>query len=279
MNERLRLFGLQIDALDMQGAVERVLAWVRAGDGRCRYVVTPNADHAVLFQEHAGLRAAYADAALVLADGISLVLAARLLRRALPERVAGSDLVPKLFAAASSARPLNVFLLGAGPGVAERAARNLSVRWPHVQVVGTYSPPLGFERDAAENARILELIAERHPDILVVGFGAPKQELWVHAHRDRLRAAVAVCAGASIDFLAGEKRRAPLWMQRVGLEWLHRLASEPRRLARRYARDAWILPQLLTRELLSARPAPPALTASGATSRDLASPELASPGR
>jgi N-acetylglucosaminyldiphosphoundecaprenol N-acetyl-beta-D-mannosaminyltransferase len=250
MSERVRLFGLQIDPVDMSEAVDRLFGWMQSPDGVCRYVVTPNADHAVMFQEHAGLRAAYDAASLVLADGISVLLAARLLRLRLPQRVAGSDLVPTLFQAAAERGPLKVFLLGAGPGVAERAAQNILARWPTVQVVGTYCPPLGFERNALENDRILAQIAMSSPDLLVVGLGAPKQELWVHAHRERIRAPVALCAGASIDFLAGEKRRAPLWMRRTGLEWLHRLASEPRRLFRRYCRDAWIFPQLLCREIL-----------------------------
>ncbi len=186
----------------------------------------------------------------MLADGISVLLAARILGLRLPQRVAGSDLVPTLFQAAGERGPLKVFLLGAGPGVAERAAQNILARWPQVEVVGTYCPPLGFEKDSLENDRILAQIAAARPDVLVVGLGAPKQELWVHAHRQRIQAPIALCAGASIDFLAGEKRRAPVWMRRAGLEWLHRLASEPRRLFRRYARDAWIFPQLLCRELL-----------------------------
>lgn len=246
MTQRVALFGIEIDPLTMRQAVERLLQWVDQPAPCCRFVVTPNVDHTVLLPERADLRAAYADAALVLADGAPVVLAARLLGRRLPERVAGSDLVPRLFDAAR--RELRVFLLGAAPGVAERAAGNVARRWPRVRVVGVYSPPLGFERQAAENARILDLIAAARPDVLVVGLGAPKQELWVHAHQDRISAAVVLCVGATIDFLAGERRRAPRWMQRGGLEWLHRVASEPRRLLRRYARDAWIFPRIVWRQ-------------------------------
>jgi N-acetylglucosaminyldiphosphoundecaprenol N-acetyl-beta-D-mannosaminyltransferase len=210
--------------------------------------VTPNVDHAVLFQTNDRLRSAYASAALVLADGAPVVLASRILGRELPERVAGSDLVPALFARANAEFPLKVFLLGAAPGVADRAAAAIERRWPCITVVGTLSPPLGFERDADENERILATVAAAAPDVVLVGLGAPKQELWVHAYADRLQAKVALCIGATIDFLAGEKRRAPLWMRRVGLEWLHRLSTEPRRLAMRYLRDAWIFPQLVWRD-------------------------------
>ncbi|HMP05021.1 MAG TPA: WecB/TagA/CpsF family glycosyltransferase [Lacipirellulaceae bacterium] len=121
-------------------------------------------------------------------------------------------------------------------------------RWPGVAVTGTMSPPLGFQDDPSENERILAAIAESRADLLLVGFGAPKQELWVHAHAGRIPAKVALCIGATIDFLAGEKRRAPRWMRGAGLKWLHRLAPEPRRLAKRYLRDAWIFPQLLWRD-------------------------------
>jgi N-acetylglucosaminyldiphosphoundecaprenol N-acetyl-beta-D-mannosaminyltransferase len=251
------LFGMTLDAVTMAETIDTVLGWCAAPRGKgCRFVVTPNVDHAVMFQTNEKLRAAYDSASLVLADGAPVVAAARLLRRALPERVPGSDLAPAIFtrvtsiAAASEAAPapLRVFLLGAGPGVADRAAANIAARWPGVEVVGTLSPPMGFERDPMENSRILAAVAATRPDVLMVGFGAPKQELWVHAHADQLDAKVALCIGATIDFLAGEKRRAPQWMRRFGLEWLHRLSTEPRRLAKRYLRDAWIFPQLVWRD-------------------------------
>lgn len=249
MPARVELFGVEIDPLRMDEAVGQVLSWVHGGDARCRYVVTPNVDHVVMLQHHEALRAAYHDAGLVLVDGAPVLWSAKLLRRRLPERVAGSDLVPALFEAVTDDSPLRVFLLGALPGVGERAAKRVEQRWPAVKVVGTYSPPLGFERNEAENESILARIAEVKPDVLIVGLGAPKQELWVHQQRNRLAAKVALCVGATIDFLAGEKSRAPRWMQRVGLEWAYRVASEPRRLAARYARDAWIFPRLLAREL------------------------------
>jgi N-acetylglucosaminyldiphosphoundecaprenol N-acetyl-beta-D-mannosaminyltransferase len=211
-------------------------------------VVTPNVDHVVLLQHHAGLQAAYAQAGMILADGAAVICASRLLGKPLPGRVAGSDLVPALFDAAAEDQPTRAYLLGAAPGVAERAAANIHRRWPGVKVVGTYSPPLGFEKDHAENLRILARIADVKPDLLVVGLGAPKQELWVHQHHKQIRARVALCVGGTIDFLAGEKSRAPVWMRDLGLEWLHRVLSEPRRLAARYARDAWIFPQIVARE-------------------------------
>jgi N-acetylglucosaminyldiphosphoundecaprenol N-acetyl-beta-D-mannosaminyltransferase len=248
MPARVELFGVEIDSLRMEQAVAQVRAWVADPASRCHYVVTPNVDHVVMLQHHAELKAAYCDAGMVLADGAPVLWSSRLLRQPLPERVAGSDLVPALFQATTDHQPLRVYLLGAAPGVAERAAANIRRRWPSVEVVGTYSPPLGFERNPEENEAILNRIEAAHPDVLVVGLGAPKQELWVHKHRKRLAAKVALCVGATIDFLAGERSRAPMWMREAGLEWLYRVASEPRRLAARYAKDAFIFPRLLARE-------------------------------
>jgi N-acetylglucosaminyldiphosphoundecaprenol N-acetyl-beta-D-mannosaminyltransferase len=242
------LFGMSISRLTMRETIDQILGWCREPQlGPCRFIVTPNVDHAVMFQHRADLRAAYSDASLVLADGAPIVLAARLVGRSLPERVAGSDLVPRLFASAN--KPLRVFLLGAASGVAQQAARQIGQRWSRVEVVGTYSPPIGFENDDAENARIFAMINAAAPDLLVLGLGAPKQELWIHRHHGQLQAKVALCVGATIDFLAGHRRRSPVWMRRVGLEWLHRVCSEPRRLLARYARDAWFFPQLVWREL------------------------------
>jgi N-acetylglucosaminyldiphosphoundecaprenol N-acetyl-beta-D-mannosaminyltransferase len=246
-HDQVSLFGMQISRVTMGDTVRQVIDWCAQPVGSaCRYIVTPNVDHAVMFQHRADIRAAYADAALVLADGMPLVAASRLFGRPLPERVAGSDVVPQIFQNAK--RPLRLFLLGAAPGVAQTAGRQIEQQWPAVQVVGCYSPPLGFEHDRAETERILSAVAAAAPDLLVVGLGAPKQELWVHRYHHLLAAKVTICAGATIDFLAGHRRRSPLWMRRLGLEWLHRVCCEPCRLAGRYARDAWVFPQLLWRE-------------------------------
>ncbi|MEX1039562.1 MAG: WecB/TagA/CpsF family glycosyltransferase [Pirellulaceae bacterium] len=251
--KRVQLFGVEIDSLRMSEAVEQVIQWTNTPrTGAVRFVVTPNVDHTVLLQHNAGLRDAYADASLVLADGWPVVWAAKMLGKPLPERVTGSDLVPALFSAATGGQPLRTFLLGAAPGVAKRAAESIHAKWPGVMVVGTYSPPMGFEHDEAENLRILERIAETQPQLLVVGLGAPKQELWVHRHRDKIEANAALCVGATIDFLAGEKARAPRWMQQTGLEWLHRILVDPKRLAKRYAHDAVVFPRLVWREWATA---------------------------
>ena len=161
--------------------------------------------------------------------------------------------MPLLFDAVERSSGVSIFLLGAGPGVARRAAEQIEARWPKCRVVGVDSPPHGFESDAAHNERILTAIVTARPDLLVVGLGAPKQELWVRTHWHQLATPVALCVGAAIDFLAGEKRRAPRWMRHSGLEWLHRAASEPRRLAKRYIADAWAFAWLVCRYCRTSR--------------------------
>ncbi len=242
------LFGIRIHRVNMSQAVEAIFGWLNQPAGACRYVVTPNVDHVVMLQDSAPLREAYAQASLILADGFPIVWASRWFGKTLPQRVAGSDLIPALFQSTTEERPLRVFWLGAAPDVARRAGEVASKRWPHVNTVGWDSPPLGFERSPQESERIVAMIDAAHPDLLVVGLGAPKQELWVHRHRERLTAKVAVCAGATIDFVAGARRRAPYWMRCCGLEWFHRAISEPRRLVKRYLRDAWVFPQILWRQ-------------------------------
>ncbi len=246
---RVRLFGMEVDAVREQEAVDTILGWIEDPAGQMRYVVTPNVQHAVMFQSRSDLRAAYEGASLVLVDGAPLVWTSRWLGIGLPGRVAGSDLVPALFAASAQRRePLSVFFLGAGFGVARRAAEAAERSYPNLRVVGTYSPPLGFEQDERECEHILQMIDDAKPDLLIVGLGAPKQELWARRHQQRLRVPAVVCAGATIDFLAGTRRRAPRWMRQAGLEWLFRLTSEPRRLGPRYLADALRFPTLVLRE-------------------------------
>lgn len=258
---RIRTLGCHVDDVTLDEATERVVGWlaecesahrsgVQAGRS-CRYVVTPNLDHAVLLKESEALRQAYNDAELILADGMPLVWASKMFRTPLRERVAGSDLVPAVLKAAAPGT--RVFFLGASEESSARAVENVRASYPHLQVVGRLSPPFGFEKDAALSETITETIRACQASLIVVGFGAPKQELWVHAHHEQLPGTVALCAGATIDFLAGTVARAPGWAQKSGLEWVHRLLSDPGRLAKRYARDAFALPGLLMSDALQHR--------------------------
>ena len=259
MSSKRYLFGIKIDAIRMNEAVASVRAWVNEPGEVCRYVVTPNVDHTVLLQENDRLRKSYEDAHLILADGHPIVWASRLLRQPLPERVPGSELVPALFDSFNQTfndqgGRLRVFLLGARPGIGAIAAAKIKKQWPNVETVGTYSPPMGFENDPAECNFILGRIAICRPDLLIVGLGAPKQEVWVNRYHKQINAKAALCVGATIDFLAGEQKRAPDWMQKSGTEWVHRMCSQPKRLVKRYAKDAWIFPQLVWRQMFARQP-------------------------
>ncbi|WP_020168534.1 MULTISPECIES: WecB/TagA/CpsF family glycosyltransferase [Methylotenera] len=255
--KRVRLFGADIDPLNMQETVSLINSWIAQPQNQCHFVVTPNVDHIVKLQTDVGLQKAYKDASLVVTDGRPVVWAADLLGVKLPGTVPGSDLVPALFEhAQANHQSLTVFLLGAMPGVADRAKDIIHATWPMVKVVGTLSPDFGFEKKPVVSKAICEAVNASGADLLLLGLGAPKQELWIAQHSTELSVKVALCIGATIDFIAGEKSRAPVWMQKIGLEWLHRMLSEPRRLAKRYIIDAIIFPKLIFNEWLLRRQLP-----------------------
>jgi N-acetylglucosaminyldiphosphoundecaprenol N-acetyl-beta-D-mannosaminyltransferase len=232
------------------GALDAITTMIE--ERRGGMVFTPNVDHIVMANDDARFRRAYAAVDLSLADGMPVVWACRLLGRPVPAKVSGSDLVPSLMNVAE-ARGFRVYLLGGAGGVARRAARNLQRMHPRLAIVGAASPRIDLcePRDCRQD--IVDGIRKAAPDLVLVALGAPKQELWMHEALDVLRPAVLFGIGASIDFLAGTARRAPAWMSAAGLEWLYRLAREPRRLWRRYlVRDRRFL-GILLRELLARR--------------------------
>jgi len=250
MHKKIRLFNIDIDRLTMKETVEKIGQWVIASDVHNHYVVTPNVDHIVNLHSNEQFKKAYSGASLIVADGRPVVLASKLLGKALPEVVPGSDLVPALFDyfQQEKQQPLKVYLLGAMPGVAEKAADNIHARWSHVEVVGLFSPDFGFEKSEEASLKICQLVSQTNADVVVFGVGAPKQELWSKQYAQQLNTKVILCVGATIDFLAGEKSRAPMWVRKIGMEWLHRLMTEPKRLAKRYFVDALIFPVLVFRE-------------------------------
>lgn len=232
--QTIELFDIRFDNVTFEEVRTRI--GDRLALGEPGYVVTPNVDHVCRFQRDAALREAYADAFLVLSDGMPVLWASWLLGKPLCAKVSGSDLVPLLCEFAAQ-RGHSVFFFGAAEGVAEEAADNLCRRYPDLQVAGVYCPPMGFHEDPAENAKALEMIRSAAPDICFVALGAPKQEIWMRRHCRGMGAKVSLGIGAALDFAAGRRRRAPVWMQNWGLEWLWRLAMEPRRLWRRYLLD------------------------------------------
>jgi N-acetylglucosaminyldiphosphoundecaprenol N-acetyl-beta-D-mannosaminyltransferase len=196
-------------------------------------VFTPNVDHVVLAHEDARLREAYARASLSLADGMPLIWTSRLLGTPLPEKVSGSDFVGPLLERAA-ARGWRVYFFGGAPGAAETARDRMLERLPELRIVGVDAPRVDVDEPPERRAPVLERIRAAEADLVLVGLGAPKQEIWIDQVRTTLRPAVLLGVGASLDFLAGAIPRAPPWMSRSGLEWLYRLGREPRRMWRRY---------------------------------------------
>lgn len=211
-----------------------VIAELNAGRGGV--IVTHNLDHLRRLRRDETFARICADASLRVVDGMPLVWACRLQGTPVPERVAGSNLVLSLADAAATAGR-TVYLLGGNPGTAEAAGRALETRYPGLRIAGSFCPPPGFESDPDLEAAMLKRLADAAPDIVYVALGSPKQEAFIHRHRAVLPDAWWLGVGISFSFLAGDVRRAPRWAQRVGLEWAHRLAQEPRRLARRYLVD------------------------------------------
>jgi N-acetylglucosaminyldiphosphoundecaprenol N-acetyl-beta-D-mannosaminyltransferase len=166
-------------------------------------------------------------------DGISVVMASRLLGVPIPERVTGGDLMERMCAEAAH-YGLRMYFLGGLPGAATMAAHNLRMRYPGLRVCGTACPPVGFENDPVQMTQIRNEINAVAPDLLCIAFGAPKQEIWMQENRDKLQVGAILPVGAAFDTQAGLRRRAPRLMQRIGMEWCFRLVMEPRRLWRRY---------------------------------------------
>ncbi len=234
MRQTVGILGTPIDILNTHAVLERIEQFIR--EKRFHQVATANTDFLINALSDPELSHILRVADLVIPDGMPVVWASRLVNSPLQERVTGADIVPEL-ASLASRKGYRIFMLGARPEVAQKAKARMEADYPGVQIVGCLSPP-NRPLIAMDNDAILVEIAEAKPDILLVAFGNPKQEKWIHLHREALQE-VPVCigVGGTFDFLAGEISRAPGWMQKSGLEWVFRLAQEPRRLWKRYVRD------------------------------------------
>lgn len=231
----ITLLGVPFEHITLDGAVQRIETMIASR--RPHYVVTPNVDFLVQARRDAELRHILIEADLVVCDGTPVRWASNLLGNSLPERVAGADLVPRLIQLAAQ-KNYRLFFLGATPEANAQAVANLHARYPNLNICGHYSPPFRPLRDM-NHGEIAERIRAARPDLLFVAFGCPKAEKWIAMHYRSLGVPVTIGVGATIDFLAGRVKRAPVWMRRAGLEWLFRLCQEPRRLFRRYATDLW----------------------------------------
>ncbi len=233
VRNRVDLLGTRIDRVEFQSVSEWLEAFMLSGAPH--QIITANLDFIAIARRRPDFARIIERADLVVCDGKPLQWASRIQGEPIPARVTGMDLVMHT-AKLSAERGYRLFFMGAAPGVAERAARALE-RWvPGVMVVGTYGPQ-AWPFDAEEDARIVGQIRAVQPDALFVALGAPRQDEWIHAHLDELGVPLSVGIGGVFNFLAGETRRAPDWIQRCGMEWAFRLAQEPSRLWRRYLVD------------------------------------------
>jgi len=231
---RVDVLGVSFNNITLAQTLDRLHHMVASGQPH--YVATANVDFVVRARQDSEFRRALCGAHMILCDGTPLLWASRWFGRPLCERVAGSDLVVPLLQFAAE-KKFRLFFLGTTPEINDRAVANVRKQFPGL-VVENYSPPF---RPLAEmdNDDIARRLRAAQPDIVLVAFGSPKAELWMAANHQAMGAPVLIGVGATIDFLAGHVKRAPVWMRRVGLEWIFRLLQEPRRLFRRYMMDLW----------------------------------------
>jgi N-acetylglucosaminyldiphosphoundecaprenol N-acetyl-beta-D-mannosaminyltransferase len=227
----VNLLGMQLARVDEDGLLDHMFQEIAAQRGG--WLITANLDFLRRYAKDPAMRALYASADLAVADGMPLVWAAGLLGDPLPERVAGSALIYR-FADRAARDGRSVYLLGGDPGAGEAAAAVLRERAPGLRIAGLSAPRFSSVPTSLELEDTLAALRTCKPDLLLVGLGSPKQERLIHALRPHFPAMWMVGVGISFSFVAGHVARAPSWMRRSGLEWVHRFLQEPRRLGRRY---------------------------------------------
>ena len=204
----------------------------------CGLLFTLNPDHCYHLEHNSDFLRAYRQADFITSDSKYVYWSLKLIGRPIQEKVSGSDIVPTFCRYHRDNPDVRVFLLGAGPGIAQRALEKINAREGRSVVVGAHAPSMNFVSDAREIEDVIRIVNEARTTTLIVGLGAPKQEIWIARYRHAMPAVkVFMGVGATIDYEAGAVTRAPRWMTVNGLEWVFRLTTEPRRYWRRYVRD------------------------------------------
>ena len=241
---RIKFMNTEIDNLTMEETLQVVDILIQKQKNA--YVVTPNVDHIVKLESNENLKKAYSEADLILADGKPLIWASKIYRKPIKEKISGSDLFPEL-CKHSAKKSYKMFFLGAKEGVAAKAAEKLKEKYKGLEIVGCYAPPMGFENDSVELDKITSLIKSVNPHILILALGCPKQEIFAHQYRKAFNVPLTFCLGATLDFEAGNVKRAPHWMANVGLEWAYRMYKEPKRMFKRYVLEDWKFAKLFVK--------------------------------
>ena len=244
MKDKVNILGIDIDKVDMFNTLKRIEGFIAQGGPH--QIITLNVDFVVIASKDLEFKNIIKAADLVVPDGVPLLWSAKFLGTPLLERVNGTDLVYACCKLAAQ-KGYTVYLLGAAPGVGIAAAEKLAAIYPRLKIAGVYSPPYG-EFTQIEKEKIVHQIISVQPQILFVAFGNPKQERWIKENMNKINVPVCIGVGASFDFISGKLKRAPRWMQKIGLEWLHRLFQEPRRLWKRYLIGSFIFIQNILRE-------------------------------
>lgn len=234
MSNCIRISGVRIDMVQISEIIDIMERWII--DKRFHnYIVVSNADTIVKSKQDSKVREAVNSSSLSIPDGISLVLLGRVSGFPLEKRTYGPDLMLD-FLKVSEEKGFSHFLYGTTEETLAKLINNIRKLRPKIKIAGSYAPPFR-QLTQKEDGKIVDLINNSTPDVLWVGLGCPKQELWMHEHRDRINAPVMIGVGAAFDFLAGTKPQAPRWIRDNGFEWLFRLVTEPKRLWRRYLVD------------------------------------------
>jgi len=228
---RMKFMNTKVDNLTMHETLKEIDRLIQ--EDKNAYVVTPNVDHIIKLEKDCELQEVYNKADLILTDGKPLIWLSKVYKTPIKEKISGSDLFPLLCEMAAE-KGYKMYFFGAAEGVAAKACENLTNRFPGLQVVGTYSPPYGFENDEEKMNNIIGMIKSVEPHILVVALGCPKQEKFIMKYKEQLGVPISLGLGASLDFEAGNIKRAPKWMCNNGLEWFYRLYKEPKRMFKRY---------------------------------------------
>lgn len=229
--EKINIVNVHIDNISRDELLRRLSL-----DGGIVY--TPNVDHIVRLQKAGEFSLAYNRATYRVCDSQIIMYAARFLGTPLTEKICGSDLFPAFCEYNKDNPDVKIFILGGKEGVAQQARENINQKLDTQIVIAAHSPSFGFEKDEQECQEIIETIDASGANVLAIGVGTPKQEIWVYKYKSQLRNIKIILAiGATIDFEAGTIPRAPRWMTNIGIEWLYRLTKEPKRLAKRYLVD------------------------------------------
>ncbi len=249
MSDKISIFGVNIDKLTLKDAEERVKSFLNSNTINTIY--TPNTEIVMEARKDDELKELLNNGELVIPDGIGLVYASKIKKKTLPERVTGFDLSMKMLQIANE-NGYSIFLVGGKPGIADTAAENIKKEYPNINVVGSHhgyfkGTHTGY-KGHDEEIQVINEINESKPDIVFVGFGAPKQEKWIHENKNKLNCKVIIGNGGTVDILAGTVKRAPEIYQKLGLEWLYRLLKDPKRIKRQMILPLFVLIVLFSRD-------------------------------